>query len=111
MIDEEGKRLWGRVCETVRRLGSNLTPEEWRAQYETSWDYEPSLLDLHGMTVREAYAATRQFIAETTHREVIIVTGLSGQIREEFPEWIALSKRVQGSTILNGGGAFRIRLR
>lgn len=111
MIDEDGKRLWDRVCDSVRNWRKNMTPDQFRAEYETNWSYEPSTLDLHGMTVQEAYGAVRQFLSTTSHKDVTIITGLSGQIREEFPEWIALHGRVRHSTILNGGGAFHLRLK
>lgn len=70
-------------------------------------------LDLHGLTLTEAFAATRDFLSRNMHSEyryVTIITGLSGRIRHEFHHWI------EGHTVhrveeLNGGGGVRIYFR
>lgn len=70
-------------------------------------------LDLHGLTLTEAYAATSDFISRCVHsqyRYVTIITGLSGRIRHEFRHWLD-GHGIQRVEELNGGGGVRIYLR
>jgi DNA-nicking Smr family endonuclease len=49
-------------------------------------------LDLHGMTVQQAFNATRQFLEEhriNGSRTAIIISGKGGKIADELPLWIA----------------------
>ena len=48
-------------------------------------------IDLHGMTVQGAFDHCRRLL--TYHemngdKKVIVITGKSGQIRKEFPNWL-----------------------
>lgn len=70
-------------------------------------------LDLHGLTLTEAYAATCDFISRSMHspyRYVTIITGLSGRIRHEFRHWLD-GHAIQRVEELNGGGGVRVYLR
>lgn len=74
----------------------------------------PDHLDLHGLTVHDAYRATVMFIARSVaarHKTVTIVTGRSGVIRKEFPAWVERSSDVKRCELLFGEGAFRLHLR
>lgn len=49
-----------------------------------------SILDLHGMTIQHAFNSVRLFIEEHWSEgstQVIIITGKSGKIAEEFDAW------------------------
>ena len=82
-------------------------------------------LDLHGMTLVEAEAALKNFIAyhrAQGHRWVLVITGKGvrgeGRLRKALPEWLAaptLSQAIaefdQAAIAHGGGGAFYLRLR
>ena len=82
-------------------------------------------LDLHGMTLVEAEAALKSFIAyhrAQGHRWVLVITGRGvrgeGRLRKALPEWLsapALSQAIvefdQAAIAHGGGGAFYLRLR
>lgn len=104
---EDGLSLWARVCASVNRMGGPRSPRV----LTYAPDPEQHLLDLHGMTVQQAFRATRGFLSKTKLREVLIVTGRSGVIRDEFPYWLDTLDFVTGSTLENGGGAYRITVR
>lgn len=102
-MSEEDKRLWERVCASVRRWGDLFpsAPAPVRHVPAAPQHY----LDLHGYTVDQAHAATVEFLAETKFKAVTIITGRSGQIKREFPRWMeTLNYRY---ATLNEG-AFRI---
>jgi DNA-nicking Smr family endonuclease len=48
-------------------------------------------LDLHGLTIQQAFNTTRQFLEEhriNGSRSAIVITGKGGKISDEFPAWI-----------------------
>ena len=54
-------------------------------------------IDLHGMTVNDAYNAVCEFIEQHMQcntPNIVIVTGKSGQIRDEFIGWLGKIKAV-----------------
>jgi DNA-nicking Smr family endonuclease len=108
MMDEESKSLWEKVCATVNRLGQPRSP-----RVRVSPEPKPaSTLDLHGFTVQDAFYATKQFINRPNAPLVLtIITGKSGTICREFPEWCWRLDRVRSVTQMNGGGAFEVRLK
>lgn len=50
--------------------------------------HHPRKLDLHGLTLQQAYAETKQFLNATPHNRIIVITGRSGEIAKEFPHWV-----------------------
>ena len=82
-------------------------------------------LDLHGMTLVNAYHRLCQFTAEAQRRQyrwLLVITGKGtagrGVIRENFPSWLndaPLNQMVVGYHVAQpahgGGGAFYVRLR
>lgn len=68
-------------------------------------------IDLHGMTTQAAYGAAMEFISQAVamqKKSIVIVTGLSGSIRTEFPLWIENLRNIRKITPISGGGAFRV---
>ncbi len=106
VMDEASKSLWAKVCETVNRLGQPRSPRV-RPTLEV---YNPSTIDLHGMTIQEAYFFTIDFLKNTPHKTVTVITGKSGDICREFPMWLNRVPSVRTFIELNGGGAFEVRL-
>lgn len=101
--------LWRRVAETVTPLSEPKQPARPQPLARLGLI---TTLDLHGLTIRQAFEATRELIANgraasLTH--VTVITGRSGQIRQEFPIWLE-TFGVRRYAELNGGGAFKIRL-
>jgi hypothetical protein len=47
-------------------------------------------LDLHGLTINEAWVRFKEFVTqhyENNTKTITVITGKSGQISKEFPEW------------------------
>lgn len=98
--------LWDVYVKNVTPLGqAGPSPPELAVERIL----QGSRLDLHGLSVEDAYSATMDFLNGATG-SVTVVTGQSGPIRREFPQWI---ERIKHARIeeLNGGGAFRIHFR
>jgi DNA-nicking Smr family endonuclease len=69
--------------------------------------------DLHGFTVDQAHKQTIQFIEHSFAigtREVVLITGASGQIKQEMPRWLDLISHVQKYEIVNGG-SYKVRIK
>ena len=70
-----------------------------------------SRLDLHGLTIMEAYTSVMNHIdraIENNHKKITVITGKSGKICEEFPEWIKNSKNVKRYELKNNKGSWTI---
>jgi DNA-nicking Smr family endonuclease len=55
-------------------------------------DEEPTILDLHGLTIQQAFHETNNFLSRhysMGSRLVTIITGKDGKIQDEFPHWCA----------------------
>ncbi len=104
-MTDRGEKWWVQVKETV-------TPLEKGKQRPKRVTPVPvvSTLDLHGMTVQQAYEATMAFISSTKLKSVLIITGKSGQIRQEFTQWLEKLSKVRSATEINSGGAYEIVL-
>lgn len=106
-MSEDDKALWKTVTDTVVPLGNPGSKKKPLRVFPIT---EPSILDLHGLTVQEAYDITMAFLGTTTHESVTIITGRSGIIRAEFERWVENLKVVRSTTSVNDG-AFLVRLR
>ena len=70
-------------------------------------------LDLHDLTLEEAYEEFKDFIFEAytdNISKVEIITGKSGQIRKEFPYWSENSHQIRSSKISWHGGSFTVKI-
>jgi DNA-nicking Smr family endonuclease len=103
--------LWDIFIKSIRPLCLG------KGSYKPSTTQAPTfnkVLDLHGMTVQLAFLTVNDFIAEAKKNNtttITIITGLSGEIRREFPVWLDFHKGIKSHQILNGGGAFQIKLK
>ena len=101
-------RLWNWFKRSVTPLGHPKEPSL------PPPDIFERRLDLHGMTTQAAFQATISYI-EVAKRQgvssVVIVTGKSGTIREEFLFWVHCNENVARCELLPSDGAFRVILR
>lgn len=71
----------------------------------------PTTLDLHGLTVQEAHRASLDFIATSgSHKKLTIITGKSGQIKQEFERWMEAIPKIHSVKAKCDGGAFTVRV-
>lgn len=118
-LSEDERKLWERTTKTVRPLdNAPVSPVEGhqhiRVTAPRSQGFRP-VLDLHGLTLHEAFQKSKDHIQTAVllgqHRYVIIITGLSGQIHQEFPRWFTNHPQVRSINSLRGGGAWEIWLK
>ena len=69
-----------------------------------------STVDLHGMTVNDAYKEVLSYIDKNhkVMKSMCFITGKSGQINSEFVKWIDANQKIREIVPKNGGGAFQI---
>ncbi len=109
-MSKEDKVLWEDYTKDVTPLGAPKPPEP-PPPMPVRFQFPSHKLDLHGLTLDEAYSATNDFLIEAVHeyKSVTVVTGVSGDIKREFPFWFdkqhPLVNRIEE---LNGGGAYRV---
>lgn len=112
----EDEELWKQVTEGLIPLVFTPTAAAIRPSARSFAHYRPfrRTLDLHGMTLNEAHAQTKRVVYEAKIyglKYVTIITGLSGQIRREFPFWVEALPEARRVEALNGGGAFKVFLK
>ena len=93
-MTEDDKKLWKLFCD-------NLKDDIVYSSFEIR--YNSKILDLHGYTIQTAFSITKDFIETTSYKEVIIITGKSGQIKREFLRWLEHFKKVKSYYQLNDG--------
>lgn len=113
-LSEQDQRDWELYIDKIFKSSSN---EIAIPVYKE--DYTPRRrIDLHGMTVQQSYHALRQFIAEHSEAgssDIVVITGKSGQIFQEFQEWCKGIKELRKwEPIIDskgGIGSFRLWLK
>jgi DNA-nicking Smr family endonuclease len=112
MVSKEDQDVWTSYI-------SNLfsTPETSFRPDKARRD-EPTQLDLHGMSIQQAFHATNQFLTRHYNvgsKFVCIITGKGGKINEEFPHWcnnLSFVAEIEAITDTRGGwGSYFVRLK
>ena len=120
VVDEE---LWEEVKKTVkpvkRRIKRDL-PKRLRV-VRGAPKPQQTILDLHGLTVQEAFEKTQKFIGRARRfglKEITIITGrgTTGKalIKNEFESWLEnpkFSPHIRTHQWQNRGGAIKISLK
>ncbi len=70
-------------------------------------------IDLHGLTLNEAYSLVDEMIEECYYNEekiIQFITGRSGEMNREFPMWIENNRMIRDCK-RNGDGSFIVFMR
>jgi DNA-nicking Smr family endonuclease len=92
MLTNEDKAIWKAWVDKFMNT---------KLEIISKWSTRASLstrLDLHGMTVQDAYNAVYEFLEQHSSlktKKVHIVTGKSGMISKEFKTWVSNMKFVR----------------
>lgn len=111
-LTPDEQQLWNNVTQSVTPLGAPKKPG-FDVPLQILNPMPSWLLDLHGFTVQEAFTTVKVFIEEAYYssvRRVTVITGKSGAICREFPEWIDRYP-VHSYELLAGGGSYRVFLK
>ena len=107
---------WDKFCRDVKPLQKKET-----VVYHTTKKVKPNKryyidrkLDLHKKTIHEAYIEVDEYLEkakEQSVKDVTIITGRSGPIREEFPKWMSQNTNVRDNSILKNQGSFSVKMK
>lgn len=130
MLSDDERKLWDGVLQSVDPLPGRTKPpnDPDLISFPVVRSYiairslpVTRILDLHGMTIELAHRQVLNFLERSQRsglRRVLVVTGRSGPIRREFPQWIETSAfdRLVRMVIAcppeqGGDGAFQVSLR
>ena len=111
-ISQEDKKAWSTYIQNLySKPEHDFRPKKGR---DETLKYS---LDLHGLTIQQAFNATRQFLEEHNlngSRTAVLITGKGGKISDELPLWaenlgfVRKCEPIVDSTGSNG--AYLIRL-
>lgn len=76
-------------------------------------EYDPRV-DLHGVTVHEAYGMVNEHIyqgVQNGYKRLMIITGRSGQINQELPRWLEKNPRVRSVKQMPNGGSWEVTVK
>lgn len=111
------KSLWSQVTKGVKPLGQSGVSIADNEYFKVSVNPAPAFhptLDLHGLIIQDAFEAVRQHIetgARLGYKKLTVITGRSGQINIEMPQWAGRHSAVRSITPMNGGGAWLLCLK
>ena len=127
MFSESDISLWESIKRTLRPLSLNkaIEPHPMPKRLKVHPVPERTLmmtLDLHGLTVEEAYQTLRRFLMvhqRENSKVITIITGKGspqkeGLIHHEIQNWLDtpfFKSKINEMRWLNGGGALEIRLK
>lgn len=112
-LSKEDFETWNQFIENLKR--SEVSPPPRFIYSEQSLSRK---LDLHGMSVHEAWMNLKEFVdvhRSQGNKEVVVITGRSGRISHEFTEWCRQLESVRNYEPIEtkGGkvGSYRLYLR
>ena len=119
-ITHEDLIIWQEATKGVTRL--ECPPDVTSSQPHVVRTYPDSgqltyTHDLHGLTIEGAYRYMMALVYELHEREcrgVRIITGKSGDIRQEFPQWMRVmpfARYIAKVQLESTGGSFLLTLR
>lgn len=112
----EDKQLWDSVAVSVRKPGDPQDPLPSAPIHLRQWPTNPAptSVDLHGLTLAQAFDVTRRFLYHARQarlKQVTIITGRSGAICAEFPAWCGANPIIREIQRLPNGGSFKVYLK
>jgi DNA-nicking Smr family endonuclease len=117
-LTDNEKNLWSQLTKDVTPLAKgSVSPIQGivrlPAAHALRIEFSPCV-DLHGVTIHEAYQVVKDHINEgiqNGYRHLTVITGKSGQINLELPKWLNSDSRIRSIAPKNGGGAWNIWLK
>lgn len=114
-LTDKDKQIWQAYTKGVTPLGKppQIAPVQTAAPVRVATHRVAPFMDLHGETLQSAWQSVRHHVEHLKHevKHMTVVTGKSGQIRQEFPSWLVTMPGVQKVESINGGGAFRVHFK
>lgn len=117
-LTPDEKNLWTRATKDVKPIGQAPVGSIQGQQFTKvatphSRSFSPCM-DLHGLTVQEAFLAVKDHIengALLGYKRLTVISGKSGQINLELPRWVENNPLARSVESKNGGGAWEIWLK
>lgn len=94
-------------CNKINHIPKNTRKPVKRYKLE-------SKLDLHHKTINQSFEEVNNYInqaKEQNIKDITIITGKSGVIKEEFPKWMENNNKVRSSNLNDNKGSFKVKLR
>lgn len=111
LLSDAERNLWLRVMSLPLLFNPIALKNTMKEKERKAFNRQ---IDLHGYTVQDAWHKVNAYIDEAKHlsvKEVLIITGKSGDICKEFPSWMSYRVDVKECRPQNGGGAYTVKIR
>lgn len=108
ILTDNDKKVWEKFTKNITILGKPLPSNSVKYLIIEPPKIE---LDLHGKSLTDAYISCMSFVDNASSKYIMIITGLSGQIKKEFKYWFDNHKTVKRIEEINSGGAYKIYLK
>jgi hypothetical protein len=111
VVSDVERNLWFRIM-NLPLLFNPVVIKKTRIENEQNIFHRS--IDLHGCTVQDAWYKVNSYIDEAKRlsiKEVLIITGKSGDICREFPMWMSYRIDIKECKPQNGGGAYKLRIK
>ena len=113
-LTSEEELLWTRVMDGAESIACPATPAELPNKRVNVRDHSfRKTIDLHGMTLHDAYRKVQEYFDkayDNREKTVIVITGRSGNIVEEFPCWANSHPKVKKIEMKSNKGSWKVWL-
>jgi len=107
-VTDDERSLWYRIFHHPFSINPKIIREVRQQKERASFN---TTIDLHGLSLQSAFDKTFSHIDHAKKlkiTEITVITGKSGDICREFPNWLTYRPDIKKISPLNGGGAYLI---
>jgi DNA-nicking Smr family endonuclease len=110
-LSDKDREIWRMAMQGVKPITHDQVPQTLLIPFKSKPTCELThTWDLHGMTLMDAYARVNTQIDQSrlSFPYMTFITGKSGHMQKEFPDWLRHHPHVQRVDATNDGGAYKV---
>ena len=110
-ISDKDREIWHKAMQDVKRITHDQVPKTSQSCVQVNPVSNVNhTWDLHGMTLMDAHAKVNREIDQSreSFKYMTFITGKSGQMQKEFPDWLRHHPHVSRVDATNMGGAYKV---
>ena len=110
-LSDKDREIWRIAMQNVKPITSDQVPLTSNSSVKLNRESNVNhTWDLHGMTLMDAHAKVNSEIAQSreSFKYMTFITGKSGTMQKEFPDWLRNHPHVHKVDATNNGGAYKV---
>jgi DNA-nicking Smr family endonuclease len=110
-LSDKDREIWRMAMQGVKPITHDQVHQTSLITFKSKPTPELShTWDLHGMTLMDAHAKVNRVIdgSHDSFKYMTFITGKSGQMQKEFPDWLRTHPHVHRVDVTTDGGAYKV---